>query len=223
PKNLGWSDLGSWQAWDELLLKDKQGNKFLAEVMDIDSRNITVVGTKRLVATIGLEDLIVVDTPDALLITRKNRSEDVKKLVESLKERKREEHYLHKTVKRPWGAYTVLDTGMGFKIKLMEVKPDHSLSLQLHRKRSEHWVVVEGKAQITRDGRAFIVNTNESTFIPMSCVHRIANPGDTILRIVEVQSGDYLEEDDIERLEDRYGREKSGVPCVSVSRTNRYV
>jgi mannose-1-phosphate guanylyltransferase/mannose-6-phosphate isomerase len=145
PESLGWSDLGSWQAWDELLPKDKQGNKFLAEVMDIDSRNITVVGTKRLVATIGLEDLIVVDTPDALLITKKNRSEDVKKLVESLKERKREEHYLHKTVKRPWGAYTVLDTGMGFKIKLVEVNPGHSLSLQLHRKRSEHWVVVEGK------------------------------------------------------------------------------
>ncbi|MFA5363058.1 MAG: sugar phosphate nucleotidyltransferase, partial [Candidatus Omnitrophota bacterium] len=139
PKNLGWSDLGSWQAWDELLPKDKQGNKFLAEVMDIGSRNITVVGAKRLVATIGLEDLIVVDTPDALLITKKEKSEEVKKVVEALKKQKREEHYLHKTVRRPWGSYTVLDTGMGFKVKLVEVKPGHSLSFQLHKQRSEHW------------------------------------------------------------------------------------
>jgi mannose-1-phosphate guanylyltransferase/mannose-6-phosphate isomerase len=210
-RDLGWSDLGSWQAWDELLSKDKQGNKFLAEVIDIGSRNITVLGGKRLVSTIGLEDLIVVDTPDALLITKKERSEEVKRVVETLKKQKREEHYLHRTVRRPWGSYTVLDTGLGFKVKLVEVKPGHSLSLQLHRKRSEHWVVVEGKAEITRGEKMYMVSANESTYIPMSCEHRICNPTDSILRIVEVQSGDYLEEDDIVRLEDRYGRGKTGL------------
>ncbi len=211
PKDLGWSDLGSWQAWDELLSKDSRGNKFLAEVMDVDSRNITVVGAKRLIATIGLENMIVVDTPDALLITRKEKSEEVRKVVEALKKKNRDEHYLHKTVKRPWGSYTVLDTGLGFKVKLVEVKPGQSLSLQLHKKRSEHWVVVEGKAEITRGEKMYMVSANESTYIPMSCVHRICNPTDSILRIVEVQSGDYLEEDDIVRLEDTYGRGTSSV------------
>ncbi len=152
--NLGWSDLGSWQAWDEIIKKDNQGNAIKADVLNIDSRNITVVGNNRLIATIGLEDLIVVDTPDALLITRKDKTEDVKKIVGMLKAKKRLEHYTHKTVKRPWGSFTVLEIGEGFKVKLVEVRPGKALSLQYHKKRSEHWVVVEGTAKIIKGKRS---------------------------------------------------------------------
>jgi len=204
---LGWSDLGSWQAWDEILEKDDEGNIFKADVVNLNSRNITVVGANRLIATIGLDDLIVVDTPDALLITKKDKTEEVKKIVDILKSKKRQEHYAHKTVKRPWGSYTVLELGEGFKVKLVEVRPKHSLSLQYHKKRSEHWVVVEGKARIARGRKSYIYSSNESTYIPIGCVHRLANPSATIsLKIVEVQAGKYLEEDDIIRLKDDFGR-----------------
>ncbi len=201
PEKLGWSDLGSWESWDKLIPKDKAGNKFFGEAIDLNSRNITVFGdNKRVIATIGLNDLIVVDTPDALLITKKDKSEEVKKIVEILKTNQRQEHYLHKTVKRKWGCYTVLDTGNGFKIKTVEIKPKHSISLQYHKKRSEHWVVVEGKAIVRKGRRVYAVSSNESTYIPVSCIHRISNPCDSILKIVEVQTGNYLEEDDIVRL-----------------------
>jgi mannose-1-phosphate guanylyltransferase/mannose-6-phosphate isomerase len=205
--NLGWSDLGSWQAWDEILKKDDEGNIFKADVINFSSKNITVVGNNRLIATIGLENLIVVDTPDALLITRKDKTEDVKKVVELLKEQKRSEHYEHKTVKRPWGAYTVLELGEGFKVKLVEVKPGKALSLQYHKKRSEHWVVVEGTARIVKGKRSFIFEANESTYIPIGCAHRLSNPlKDKTLKIIEVQAGKYLEEDDIVRIKDDFGR-----------------
>jgi mannose-1-phosphate guanylyltransferase / mannose-6-phosphate isomerase len=204
---LGWSDLGSWQAWDEILRKDKQSNIFKADVVNLNSRNITVVGGSRLIATIGLEDLIVVDTPDALLITRKDKTEDVKKIVDILKAQKRLEHYEHKTVKRPWGAYTVLELGDGFKVKLVEVRPGKALSLQYHKKRSEHWVVVEGTAKIVKNKRSFIFKANESTYIPIGCAHRLINPlKEKTLKIIEVQAGKYLEEDDIVRLRDDFGR-----------------
>ncbi len=207
-RGLEWSDLGSWQAWDEVSEKDKQGNLLKADVVNLESRNVTVLGTgKRLIATIGLEDLIVVDTPDALLITRKDKTEQVKKIVDMLKEQKRQEHYAHKTVKRPWGTYTVLDTGDGFKVKLVEVKPGQALSLQYHGKRSEHWVVVEGVADITRENKVIRYQPNESTYIPVGCTHRLANPSkDAMLKIIEVQAGKYLEEDDIIRLKDDFGR-----------------
>jgi mannose-1-phosphate guanylyltransferase/mannose-6-phosphate isomerase len=204
--DLGWSDLGSWQAWDEVIAKDKEGNSFKADVVNIASRNTTVLGSSRLVATIGLDDLIIVDTPDALLITKKERSEEVKKIVDLLKAGKRQEHYTHKTVKRPWGAYTVLELGDGFKVKLVEVRPRHALSLQLHKKRSEHWVVVEGKARITRGKKSFIFQANQSTYIPVNCVHRLENPAGQPLKIIEVQAGRYLEEDDIVRIKDDFGR-----------------
>lgn len=204
--NLGWSDLGSWQAWDEISQKDNQGNLFKADVVNIDSTNTTVFGSNRLVATIGLDDLIIIDTPDALLITKKDKTEDVKKVVDFLKSNKRLEHYTHKTVKRPWGAFTVLEIGNGFKIKLVEVNPGSSLSLQYHNKRSEHWVVVEGKAEIVNGKNKSIFEANQSTYIPVKCVHRLSNPGKSILRIVEVQAGIYLEEDDIIRLKDNFGR-----------------
>lgn len=208
-KNIGWSDLGSWQSWDELIPKDKQRNKFFGEVVNVSSRNTTVLGNNRLIATIGLENLIIVDTPDALLVTTKDNSEEVKKVVDFLKKNHRQEHYCHKTVKRPWGRYTVLDTGNGFKIKLVEVKPKHALSLQFHKRRSEHWVVVEGKAHIIKNDKTYFVGCNESIYIPALSVHRIINPGDSILRIVEVQTGDYLEEDDIIRIKDDYNRIQS--------------
>jgi mannose-1-phosphate guanylyltransferase / mannose-6-phosphate isomerase len=205
--NLGWSDLGSWQAWDEVIPKDSQGNIIRADSVNLDSRNITVVGSGRLIATIGLDGLIIVDTPDALLVTRKDKSEDVKKIVDILKARKRPEHYAHKTVKRPWGSFTVLEIGQGFKVKLVEVKPGKALSLQYHRKRSEHWVVVEGVAKIVKNKRSLIFEANESTYIPIGCAHRLANPSkDKLLKIVEVQAGKYLEEDDIVRIKDDFGR-----------------
>lgn len=203
---LGWSDLGSWQAWDELQKKDKDENIFLADSVDFGSRNLTVVGEDRLIATLGLKDLIVVDTPDALLIMAKDKSEDVKKVVSVLKKNQRPEHYCHKMVKRPWGSYTVLDSGQGFKIKLVRVYPHKSLSLQWHKKRSEHWVVVEGIAKITKDKKCTFVKKNQSTFIPAGCIHRIENPGSKILKIVEVQAGAFLSEDDIFRLKDDFGR-----------------
>jgi len=207
---LGWSDLGSWQAWDEILEKDKDGNIFKADVINLHSKNITVLGNNRLIATIGLDDLIIVDTPDAILITKKGSSEEVKKIVDTLKTDKRQEHYSHKTVKRPWGSYTILETGEGFKVKLVEVKPKHSLSLQLHKKRSEHWVVVEGIAKIVRGKKTEIYNANESTYIPVNCIHRLTNPTAQALKIIEVQAGKYLEEDDIIRLKDDFGRNKIG-------------
>jgi mannose-1-phosphate guanylyltransferase / mannose-6-phosphate isomerase len=204
---LGWSDLGSWQAWDELLAKDKDGNIMKADVVNINSRNITVVGSSRLIATIGLDDLIIVDTPDAVLITRKDKTEDVKKVVDILKANKRQEHYVHKTARRPWGSYTVLDMGDGFKVKQVEVKPGAALSLQYHKKRSEHWVVVEGTAKIVKGRKSYLFEANESTYIPVGCVHRLCNPSrNAMLRIIEVQAGKYLEEDDIVRIKDDFGR-----------------
>jgi len=206
--NLGWSDLGSWQAWDEILQKDKQGNIFKADALDLNSKNITVVGNSRLIATIGLENLIVVDTPDALLIAQKEKTEDVRKIVDMLKAQKRQERYAHKTVQRPWGSFTVLEIGGGYKVKLVEVKPQKALSLQYHKKRSEHWVVVEGKAKIIKDKRSFIFEANESAYIPINCVHRLSNPlKDKLLKIIEVQAGKYLEEDDIVRIKDNFGRQ----------------
>lgn len=205
-EGIGWSDLGSWQAWDEMVKKDKEGNVLFGDVINLGSRSLTVLGHKRVIATIGLEDLIVVDTPDALLITKKCKSEEVKAIVDVLKAKKRPEHYFHRTVKRPWGSYTVLDNGFGFKIKLVEVFPKKSLSLQKHRKRSEHWVVVEGEARIQKGCKNYRVCLNESTYIPRGCVHRLTNPTNSILRIVEVQTGGYLEEDDIVRLKDDFDR-----------------
>lgn len=204
--NLGWSDLGSWQAWDELLPKDKENNVFMGDIVNIGSRNVTVLGKQRLMAFLGVEDLIVVDTPDALLVTKKDRSEEVKNVVEILKTNQRHEHYIHRTTKRPWGCYTVLDIGIGFKIKLIEVFPQKALSLQLHKKRSEHWVVVEGRAKVIKDATVSYIGVNESTFIPPLCPHRLINPESSVLKIVEVQAGSYLEEDDIVRLKDDFCR-----------------
>lgn len=204
--NLGWSDLGTWASLDKILPKDRLANTINADAVVLGSKNLTIFGKGRLIACLGLENLIIVDTPDALLITHKDKSEEVKRVVEDLKKGNREEVHLHRTVKRPWGKYTVLDRGSGFKIKLVEVLPRKSLSLQRHMRRSEHWVVVEGRAKITKDKKIYYVNANESTFIPLRYTHRLENSTDSPLKIVEVQSGDYLEEDDIIRLKDDFER-----------------
>ncbi len=204
--NLGWLDLGTWASLDKILPKDKLTNTINADAVILGSKNITVFGKNRLIACLGLENLIIVDTPDALLITRKDKSEEVKRVVEEFKKGNREEVHLHKTVRRSWGKYTVLDKGSGFKIKLIEVSPRKALSLQRHMRRSEHWVVVEGRARITRGRKVYYVDANESTFIPLGYAHRLENPADLPLKIVEVQSGDYLEEDDIVRLKDDFER-----------------
>ncbi|MBL7197337.1 MAG: mannose-1-phosphate guanylyltransferase/mannose-6-phosphate isomerase [Candidatus Omnitrophica bacterium] len=215
--DMNWADLGNWKALDDVLKKDKNGNIFNADFLDIDSKNITVWAKNKLVATIGLKDIIIADTPDALLVCRKDESEKVKQIVGKLKKKKRQEYILQKTVKRPWGSYTVLDTSKGFsakgkppafgwKIKLVEVEPMQRLSLQFHRRRAEHWVIVEGRAKIQYGKSTKYIYPNQSIYIPAGRAHRIENPLNRPLKIVEVQTGDYLEEDDIVRLKDDYKR-----------------
>ncbi len=206
PATFKWSDLGSWAALDEVIEKDNAGNIVRGNTIDIGSQGSTIFAGERLVATIGLKDMVVVDTPDATLVTPKERVQEVRKIVEVLKKNAREEHLLHKTVERPWGSYTVLEKGQGYKIKRVVLKPKARLSLQLHKRRSEHWVVVAGIAKVTKEGETYWVHSNESTYIPMLTKHRLENPGDIPLQIIEVQNGDYVEEDDIERFSDDYGR-----------------
>ena len=206
PATFRWSDLGSWGALDEIIEKDKDGNILKGNTIDIGSQNSTVYGGERLIATMGLKDMVVVDTPDATLVTPKDRVQEVRKVVEVLKRNGREEHLLHKTVERPWGSYTVLEKGEGYKIKRVVLRPGAKLSLQLHKKRSEHWVVVTGTARVTRENETYLVHINESTYIPVNTKHRLENPEETLLQIIEVQNGEYLEEDDIERFDDAYGR-----------------
>ncbi len=206
PASFQWSDLGSWAALDEVIEKDDSGNILRGNAIDIGSQNTTIFAGERLVATIGLKDMVVVDTPDATLVIPKEKTQEVRKIVEVLKKNGCEEHLLHKTVERPWGSYTVLEKGQGYKIKRVVLRPKARLSLQLHRRRSEHWVVVAGMARVTKEDETYLVHTNESTYIQVLTKHRLENPGDIPLQIIEVQNGDYLEEDDIERFDDDYGR-----------------
>ncbi|NWF92320.1 MAG: mannose-1-phosphate guanylyltransferase/mannose-6-phosphate isomerase [Syntrophaceae bacterium] len=206
PATFRWSDLGNWAALDEVIEKDDAGNIMKGNVIDIGSCDSTIFAGDRLIATLGLKDMVVVDTPDATLVVPKERVQEIRKIVEVLKKNGREEHLLHKTVERPWGSYTVLEKGQGYKIKRVVLNPKARLSLQLHRRRSEHWVVVGGTARVTRGDETYLVRTNESTYIPINAKHRLENLGDEPLQIIEVQNGEYLEEDDIERFEDDYGR-----------------
>jgi mannose-1-phosphate guanylyltransferase/mannose-6-phosphate isomerase len=206
PAQFRWSDVGSWTALDDIIEKDEAGNILKGNTIDIGSRNSIVFSGERLVATIGLKDTVVVDTPDATLVTSKERAQEVRKIVEVLKKGSREEHLVHRTVERPWGNYTVLEKGSRYKIKRIVLHPKAKLSLQIHHHRSEHWVVVSGTARVTRGEEVFDVHPNESTFIPVSVKHRLENPGRIPLQIIEVQNGDYVEEDDIERFDDAYGR-----------------
>lgn len=207
PGDFGWSDIGSWGAVSELTRPDEAGNRVVGEAILVDTENTYVQSESRLVAAVGLEHLIIIDTPDALLVADRDRAQDVKKVVEQLKLQSHESYRLHRTVSRPWGTYTVLEEGSCFKIKRIVVNPGASLSLQMHHHRSEHWVVVSGMAKVVNGERELFVNANESTFIPPGHKHRLENPGIIDLVMIEVQSGDYLGEDDIVRYEDRYGRE----------------
>lgn len=206
PADIGWSDVGSWTALDDVSERDASGNVIIGNVIDIGSRDSIVYAEKRLVATIGLKDAVVVDTPDATLVCSKDRAQDVKKVVDELKKRKAEEHLTHRTVYRPWGSYTILEDGDRYKIKRLEINPGAKLSHQLHYHRSEHWVVVAGTARVSNGDKEYDVHPNESTYIPMSTKHRLENRGRIPLQIIEVQNGEYLEEDDIVRFDDDYNR-----------------
>ena len=201
-----WSDVGSWQAVAALTIADDDGNRGQGERVAIATRGTYVHAADRIVATVGVENLVIVDTPDAVLIAHRDHLQRVKEVVGELKARGHDAYKLHRTVSRPWGAYTVLEEAPGFKIKRIEVRPGAALSLQLHHRRSEHWVVVRGIARVTNGDREFDVHPNESTFIPLETRHRLENRNTEPLVIIEVQCGAYLGEDDIVRFEDKYGR-----------------
>jgi mannose-1-phosphate guanylyltransferase/mannose-6-phosphate isomerase len=206
PCAIGWSDIGSWNAVGELSPPDAQRNHIEAEVVLRDVTGCYIRGSGRIVGALGVEDLLIIDTPDALLVADKSRSQEVKHLYAELKSRGHESYKVPRTVHRPWGTYTVLEEGPGFKIKRIEVKPGASLSLQMHHHRSEHWVVVSGTARVTNGEREMTIATNESTFIPAGNRHRLENATREDLVMIEVQSGGYLGEDDIVRFDDVYGR-----------------
>jgi mannose-1-phosphate guanylyltransferase/mannose-6-phosphate isomerase len=207
PVSCAWSDIGSWDALWAASERDHEGNRLEGDVIAIDSRNCFVRATdRRLVAALGLEDIVIVDTPDAVLVAPRSRVQDVKRLVDKIKSNGRQEHLFHRKVYRPWGSYDSIDMGQRFQVKRITVKPGAALSLQKHHHRAEHWVIVSGTAEVTRNEEVFLVAENESTFLPLGAVHRLRNPGKVPLELIEVQSGSYLGEDDIVRLEDVYGR-----------------
>lgn len=205
---LDWHDVGSLTALAELGVPDCDGNVTRGNTVTVDSHNSIVWGDRRMVAALGLEDTIIIDTHDATLVCPKDRCQDVRKVVEVLKERGSEEAVTHRTMRRPWGSWTVIEQGPGFKIKMIEVKPGARLSSQEHQHRSEHWVILSGTARIERGDEEMVLHPNESTYIPASTTHRLENTGKIPLRLIEVQNGEYLEEDDIIRLADEYEREK---------------
>jgi mannose-1-phosphate guanylyltransferase/mannose-1-phosphate guanylyltransferase/mannose-6-phosphate isomerase len=206
PADFGWSDVGSWSALWEITDKSAAGNVEVGDVISVDCLDSYLRGDGVLVAGVGLKDIIVVATEDAVLVAQRSHVQEVKKIVDSLKEKKRTEGDLHRKVYRPWGFYQSIDAGSRFQVKQIVVKPGAKLSLQMHHHRAEHWVVVEGTALVTRDEETFLLRENESTFIPIGTKHRLENPGKVPLKMIEVRSGTYLSEDDIIRLEDTYGR-----------------
>jgi mannose-1-phosphate guanylyltransferase/mannose-6-phosphate isomerase len=205
--DAGWNDLGAWEAVWSALKKDNNGNVHIGDVLIRSSRNNLVHATSRLVSLVGVENLVVIETSDALLVADKFCSQEVKHIVNELSANGRAEQTLHRKVHRPWGWYDKIDEGPRFKVKRITVKPGASLSLQKHEHRAEHWIVVTGIAEITNGSQVVILHENQSTFIPLGVVHRLANPGSTPLEIIEVQSGSKLSENDIIRLEDTYGRQ----------------
>ncbi len=209
PLDAGWSDVGSWSSLQDVVGGDADGNSLNGDTLAHNCRNTYVQAESRLVAAVGLENIIIVETKDSVLVADKNQSQHVKDLVDRLKDSGRDEAKLHRQVSRPWGSYDSLENADNFHVKRLIVKPGAILSLQKHAHRSEHWVVVKGRARITRNESEFDLNVNESTYISIGDVHRIANPFDEEVHIIEVQCGDYLAEDDIVRLEDDYGREST--------------
>lgn len=206
PSLIGWSDIGSWRSISELVAPDPQGNKVIGDAVMIETTNTYVQGDRRIVAAVGVDNLMVIDTPDALLVGHRDKMQLVKDVVDRLRISGHEAARLHRTVYRPWGTYTVLEDGQHYKMKRIVVKPGASLSLQMHKHRSEHWVVISGIAEIVNGDRTFKLERDQSTYIPAGHRHRLSNPGNEDLLIIEVQTGDYLGEDDILRFEDNYGR-----------------
>jgi mannose-1-phosphate guanylyltransferase/mannose-6-phosphate isomerase len=204
--DAGWSDLGAWDAVWQVGEKDAAGNATRGDALVRDSRNTLVHATSRLVGVVGLEDVVVVETPDAVLVADRSRSQEVKHIVGALQHSGRSEQSLHRQVHRPWGWYDSIDSGDRFQVKRIMVKPGASLSLQMHHHRAEHWIVVSGTAEVTNGDKVILLSENQSTYIPLGQVHRLRNPGKVPLEIIEVQSGSYLGEDDIVRFEDTYGR-----------------
>ena len=207
PLTAGWSDIGSWRALWEADVKDESGNVLRGDVIALDTGNSYVTSTGPLLATLGVDDLLCVATEDAVLVADKRRGQDVKRVVAALGARDRKEHLEHRRIMRPWGWYQDVDRDDRFRVKRICVKPGATLSLQMHHHRAEHWIVVRGTAEVTRGEDVFLLTENQSAYIPLGAVHRLANPGKLPLHIVEVQSGAYLEENDIVRFEDVYGRQ----------------
>ncbi len=205
PVDIGWSDLGSWSALWDVAIRDADGNAAFGDVIAVDSRN-SYVHARRLVALVGVDDLVVVETDDAVLVARKDRVQQVKDVVAQLKDSGRSQAALHREVHRPWGSYDSVDVGARFQVKRIKVKPGARLSLQSHTQRAEHWIVVSGTARVTRNDEVFDLQADQSTYIPLGARHRLENPGSQMLELIEVQSGDYLGEDDIVRYDDVYGR-----------------
>ena len=204
--DAGWSDIGSWSALWEIDEKDDSGNVVNGDVIMRDTKNCLIRGSDRLIATLGLEDIVIVDTKDTVMVSHKDNVQDVKEIVKRLKADERVEYKLHREVYRPWGKYDSVDRGNGYHVKRITVKPGAKLSVQMHHHRSEHWIVVSGTAEVTNGDETLLLTENESTYIPVGVVHALKNPGKTPLELIEVQSGSYLGEDDIVRFEDIYGR-----------------
>ncbi len=206
PVDFPWSDVGSWNSFAEIFSTDKSGNVIKGRVVDIGSMDSIIIGCDRAIATIGLQGMVIVDTPDATLVCPKNRAQEVKDIVGTLKKKGFSEQESHRTVERPWGSYTLLEKGDGYKIKKIYVAPGRRLSLQMHARRSEHWVVISGIARVQRGDETVDMAVNQSTYIPKGVKHRLENPGDSPLEIIEVQNGEYVEEDDIVRFDDDFRR-----------------
>ncbi len=206
PLSAGWNDLGAWDAVWQVAQQNINGNAIQGDVFTTNSKNTLVIATHRLVGTVGVENLVVIETADAVLVADKNQAQEVKAIVCQLEKEGRIEKNLHRKVYRPWGWYDSIEEGKGFKVKRIEVKPGASISLQMHHHRAEHWIVVQGTAQITNGDKVLTLTENESTYIPLGQKHRLHNPGKSPLQIIEVQSGNYLGEDDIIRFDDQYGR-----------------
>jgi mannose-1-phosphate guanylyltransferase/mannose-6-phosphate isomerase len=206
PLKLYWNDIGSWDALYDVLEKDKNGNVKLGDSVCVDTNDTLIIGDKRLTATVGIKNCLIVETGDALLVAKRGETQKVKDIVRKLIENKRKEADEHVTIYRPWGSYTILEESLRYKVKKIAVKPFEKLSLQLHKHRSEHWVVVKGTAKVTINDKEILLNENESAYVPKETLHRLENPVGVPLEIIEVQSGEYVGEDDIKRVEDVYGR-----------------
>ena len=206
PLDAGWSDIGSWSALWDVHERDADGNAFTGDVLSIDSRNSLARAESRLLTLVGVEDLVVVETKDAVLVAHKDHVQDVKQAVERIRQLGRAEHINHRQVYRPWGHYDSIDFGDRDQVKRITVKPGAKLSVQMHHHRAEHWIVVRGTAKVQRGEEIIMLSENQSTYIPLGEIHALENPGKIPLELIEVQSGSYLGEDDIVRFEDRYGR-----------------